>query len=269
MISSVCRVSSATLALLTVASACLAAETGYAPRRGALGGLIGGSWVLADADYSKERDAAGAFGGLDSRPRFAFAGNFRYVVNNRWRWQVSPGFLWAGYKHESPLPFSDPNFPADKTKEKVLTLVLPVSAQVQVTQRRGPWVYHLGAGPGVYRVWVENRRKVLKDPVSKRLHQGFYPGASAQLGAERFLTSLPSTAVEFSVAGHLVWTERAGRDRKLPSILSFGVPDDRNQFPSGFNSDLFAVEARVGANYYFDLSRFQKPRRPGVPPAGR
>ena len=61
---------------------------------------------------------------------------------------------------------NEANFPADVTKENMLTLVLPVSAQLQYTQKRGAWLYHLGAGPGLYRVWVENRRKVLKDPLN-------------------------------------------------------------------------------------------------------
>jgi len=240
MISRVGRVSSAMFALLAGASLCSAAEPAYGPRRGGIGGQIGGSQLVADADYSSARAASGEFGELDARPRFAFSANFRYVVNSWLRWQVSPGFFWAGYKHTSPLPFQDPNFPSDLTKEKLLTLVIPISAQVQVTRRRGDWLYHAGGGPGVYRVWVENRRKVLKDPTTKRLHQGFYPGASAQLGVERFLKTLPATAIEVSAAGHWAFADR---------------PD---QFPSGFNSALLGVELRVGGNYYFELTRFVK-----------
>jgi hypothetical protein len=249
MISRVCWVSGATLALLTVASACLGAESGYGPHRGSLGGLLGVSQTFADGDYSFARDARGNFGSRDARPRFAFSGNFRYVINPWLRWQVSPGFFWAGYDQKSPMPFIDPNYPNEQNKKSVLTLVMPISAQLQLTRAIGGWIYHAGGGPGVYRVWVENRRKVLKDPVSKKLHRGFYPGASVQLGAEHFLKSLPSTAIEVSAAGH--WT----------------FADRPEQFPSGFNSALLATELRVGANYYFDVSRFSKPKRPGAPAA--
>lgn len=231
MILRVGPVSGAVFALLTGFSLCWAAEPGYAPGRAAIGGLIGGSKLFADTDYSK-----------DAEPRFAFSGNFRYVVNSWLRWQVSPGFFWAGYDHKSPLPFQDPNDPDDKTKEYVLTLVLPVSAQIQATHWSGPWLCHAGVGPGVYRVWVENRRKVLKDPVTKRLHKGFYPGLSGQFGLERFFKAMPSTAIEFSAAGHWAFADRL------------------EQFPSGFNSAVLGVEFRVGANYYFDLKRSEKKR---------
>ena len=119
-----------------------------------LGGLVGGAQVFADADYSNRRTPSGEFGSRDTQPRFAFAANFRYAMTPWLRWQVSPGFLWVGYDQDSPLPFPDPNHPADTTKENVLTLILPVSAQLQWTPTRGPWHYHVGAGPGVYRVWV-------------------------------------------------------------------------------------------------------------------
>jgi hypothetical protein len=235
----VSAVSGALFALLAGSSACLAADPGYAPHRGAVGGLMGFSKVVADGDYSE-----------GAQPRMAFAANLRYVVNPWLRWQVSPGFLWAGYDHASPLPFEDPNYPGDTTKEEALSLMLPVSAQVQVTQKRGRWVYHVGAGPGVYRVWVENRRKVLKDPVTKRLHRGFYPGVSGQLGAERFLTSLPSTAVEASAAGHWAFADRP------------------EQFPSGFNSAILGIELRVGVNYYFNVGGPAKPKSgSALPPA--
>ena len=87
------RVRSAGIALcavLAVASPCLAAE-GMAPGRGAIGGQLGGSSFWADADYSE-----------GSRSRLAFSGHYRYVINSRLRWQVSPGFTWSGYSGTVP-----------------------------------------------------------------------------------------------------------------------------------------------------------------------
>ena len=246
----VSAVSGALLALLAASSACLAADPTYPPRRGAIGGLMGLGRVLADADYSNRRLPSGEFGSRDALTRMAFAANLRYVVSPWLRWQVSPGFLWAGYDHTSPMPFPDPNNPEDTSKEEVLTLMLPISAQVQLTQMRGRWLYHVGAGPGVYRVWVENRRKVLKDPFTKVKHSGFYPGVSGQLGAERFLTSLQSTAIEASAAGHWAFADRP------------------EQFPSGFNSAILGIEVRVGVNYYFNVGGAPKPKTgSATPPA--
>jgi len=234
-------------AILALASPCLAQDSteavadvesliGNIPGRGGIGGQFGTSYFRFDrlfgnawfTDYS-----AGA------RPRFTFSGHFRYVFTPWFRVQLSPGFTWAGYNSDEPAPFADPNFDSDPldprvlTKSEYLTLLVPVSLQAQYVVTRGRWLYYVGAGPGLYRVWVENDRKVLKDPDTKRLHRGIYLGGSAQFGVERFLSSLPSTSIELSLAGHLAIAERD------------------EQFTSGYNSNVMAVELRVGANYYF------------------
>lgn len=236
-------VSVALAALLTVASACLAAEPGYAPRKGGVGGGLGYSKFAADADYSD-----------DSRGRPSFSGAFRYVMSPRWRWQVSPGFTWSAYGVGSRAPFPDPQFPGDTSlagvpvKDHYLTLVVPVDAQIQLTQKRGWWLYHLGVGPGLYRVWVENNRKILQDPVSHDRHKGVYFGLTGELGAERFLRGLTTTSIEGVVGSHLVFAERD------------------SQFPSGFNSNVLPVDLRICVNYYFDLTRAKKTIEPGGSP---
>lgn len=236
-------VSVALAALLTVASVCLAAEPGYVPGKGGVGGGLGYSKLVQDADYSQ--DAAG---------RLAFSGAFRYVMSKRLRWQVSPGFEWSAYNVGTLAPFIDPAFPGDTTfagdpiKDHMLTLVAPVSVQLQLTQRRGWWLYHFGAGPGIYRVWIENHRKVLEDPVSKRRHRGPYLGATVELGAERFLRGLTTTSIEGVIAGHLIFAQRDA------------------QFPRGFNSNLLPFDVRLCVNYYFDMTRKKKTIEPGVPP---
>jgi hypothetical protein len=206
------------------------------PGRGGVGGQVGASSFVLDADYSS-----------GAQPRFAFAGNLRYVVNSWLRLQFSPGLTWSAYTNEEPLPFPDPNFPSDTAKDGILTLLAPASVQFQLLSHLGSWHYHVGAGPGLYRVWVQNHRKVLKDPVTNRLHRGLYLGGSGQVGVERFLKSLPSTSVEVSVVGHYVMAQRD------------------EQFPSGFNSSLGAAEVRIGANYYFDLQKAEK-KSTDVPP---
>ena len=225
-----CCVGIAWIVMLTAASVCLAADPpGNRPGRGS----IGGSMFPADADYSE-----------GASPRFWFSAHFRYVFTPSWRAQVTPGFTWAGYGDE-PLPFSDINFPADKNKSKVLTLVLPAEVQLQYTRLRGNWLYHLGGGGGLYRVWIENRRKVLKDPASLKLHRGVYPGVSAELGVAHFLKEHANIAIEAAVGGDWIFALR------------------EKQFPSGFDSFLLVSHVRVGTSYYFDLNR--PAQKPGLP----
>ena len=215
-------VSVAAGAMLAIAAACPADTNGYRPGKGGIGVQMGGSSIVSEADYS-----AGA------SPRFAFDMHWRYAVVPWLRWQISPGFTWGGYSDQGRAPFREKNFPADSTKANYLTLLLPISAQLQFTSNRGPWLYYAGAGPGIYRVWVENHRKVVEDPASHKLHRGVYPGATFQVGAERFLKALPSTSVEVSLDAHYVLARRDA------------------QFPSGWNSKLVNVGIRVGGNYYF------------------
>jgi hypothetical protein len=228
MIPRVRTASIALFAVLAVASPCLA-TVGMAPGRGAIGGQVGGSVFWGGEDYSE---------GAKTRP--ALSAHYRYVINNRFRWQVGPGFTWAGYSKAVPMPVHDIAKPLDYWKNTNLTLVLPVSFQLQAMFHTKKWHYHAGAGPGVYRVWVENRREQLKDPVTFNVHSGLYAGFTAEAGVERFLKSLPSTSVEASLASHWI---AAQRDAK---------------FPSGYNSSLRVTELRVGANYYFDMGRLGK-----------
>jgi hypothetical protein len=247
-------VSIALIALLTVASACFAADPPAAnlsaaalpeakfepggPGTSAIGGDLGLSYFIADADYVNSRDPNGQGRDMwkdrDAGMRFAFSAKFRYTWSRHWRWQVSPGFLWTGYKDTAPAPFRTENFPDDSLKGSWLTLVMPVSAQIQWMQRSKTWIYHEGLGPGVYRVWVEQNRKVVKDPQSRKLHSGFYPGATAEFGVERYLKSLSAVSLELTLATHFVFAQRD------------------EQFPLGFNSNVWTSELRFGANYSFN-----------------
>jgi hypothetical protein len=232
-------VSFAVTALLAIASACLAAEgePAYKPGQGGVGAQFGGSYFGVDrmlgsqwfGDYSR-----------GATPRLSFAGQFRYVQSRHWRWQVSPGFTWSAYRPGTTVPHSDLAPPANGVQDNVLVLLLPTTAQIQYVVKRGQWLYHAGAGPGVYRVWVENRREVYADPGTFRLHRGAYPGGSVEFGAERFLKAITTTSIEFVWVNHLVLAQRD------------------EQVPSGFNSNLMATELRIGLNYYFDPLRQKK-----------
>jgi hypothetical protein len=232
-------VSFALLALLATASACLAAEgePPYRPGQGGIGGQLGGSYFGVDRMFGAEWFADYSKG---AEPRFSFAGQFRYVRSEHWRWQVSPGFTWTAYKPGTTVPSTNLDSPDDGVPDNVLALLLPTTAQIQYVVKRGRWLYHAGAGPGVYRVWVENRRDVIKDPRTFRLHRGPYLGGSFEFGAERFLKAITTTSIEFTWVNHLVLAQRD------------------EQFPCGFNSNLMATELRIGLNYYFDPLRQKK-----------
>ena len=225
----------ALLAVLAVAPPCLAAA-GMGPGRGAIGGQLGGSLFWADGDYSE-----------GAKPRLAFSGHYRYVMNNRFRWQVGPGFTWSGYSGSVAMPVPDGHYPQDVAKRTNLTLLLPVTFQLQYLVHTKKWHYHVGAGPGVYRVWIENRRILLLDPVTFEKHRNLFAGVTGEVGAERFLRQLPSTSVEACVATHWVFADGNGK------------------FPTGYNSFLAATELRIGANYYFDMARLRQ-RSTRLPP---
>ena len=243
MITRVRLASVAVLLLLLGASVALAqqrdssaARSGALPGRGAVGAQLGGSWLVAEGDYSK-----------GAHPRFSFAGSFRYDLGSKWRWQVSPFYTWNAYKTGEPSPFTDPNFPTESTKDAYLTQIVGANAQLQRVGGSGRTRWHVGVGPAVYRVVIQNHRKTLKDPVSLRLHKGAYLGATVEYGIERFLRGLPNTSLEWTLAAHSAFANR----------------DD--QFPSGFNARVVAVELRFGGHYYFDFRKARKPdARPGA-----
>jgi hypothetical protein len=206
--------------------------TGSVPGRAGIGGLLGGSWFYAAGDY-----AEGAL------PRFDFAASLRYQINPRLRFQFSPGFTWSGYSKHADPPFINPAFPTETTKENYIVQLVPMSAQIQFTRRGRTWFQHLGIGPGLYRVLIQQNRKDLEDPATFRVHRGLYLGGTVEYGAERYFKGMANTSVELNVANHWVNAQR----------------DD--QFPSGWNDWLGAVAIRVGANYYFDLVKL-KPKEP-------
>jgi len=255
-------VSAVAVAVLTVAAVCFAQDAVLPPatpaadsvraatpatpavtpiyllKRGSFGGGLGWGTFFADGDYTKRREPDGSFGTADTRSRPSFGATFRYQVTPWLRWQIAPGYQWVGYQKDSPIPFVDLNRTDDLTKEKMLSQLLPVSFQLQYTRHRNSWLYHLGAGPGLYRVWVQNRRKVLADPVTFKRHVGWYPGVSGELGAARYLKSLPSVSLEGTLDAHWAFSTR------------------EEQFPSGFDAHVFAMGLRFGANYHFDPRRF-------------
>lgn len=203
---------------------------------GGVGGQVGYSGMYMGGDYSE--------GALN---RFSFSGNFRYVASAHWGWQVDPYFTWAAYDVGTPSPLHDIAHPTEPYKDHYLTILAGGNGQLLYMWRRGSWYYHLGAGPAVYRVLLENHRKVIKDPVTFARHRGTYLGASAELGGEHFFKNLSSTSLALTAG----WN------------TAFAKDDDK--FPSGFNDAPGVFDLRIGAIYYFDLGQGKKP---AAKPAG-
>jgi len=218
----------------------------YAPGKGGVGGAFGPSYFRVDRMLGKDWFGDYSAG---SQGRLAFVGQFRYIVSRRWRWQLSPGLAWSAYR-DARMPFRDPSFPRDSVKSSIIALVAPVTAEIQYTHPSGWWIYHAGVGPGLYRVWVENHRKVLKDAESFELHRRIVPGFVFELGAEKFIRVISDMSAEFSLANHLV------------------LAKDTDHFPLGFNTNVMDTELRVGVSYYFDLVRVRPGLGPGVAPPG-
>jgi hypothetical protein len=213
--------------------------TGSIPGRAGIGGWLGGSWIWAQDDYSE--------GAL---PRFNFVGSFRYQMKLSWRLQISPGFTWNAYTKHADPPYYDPAEPGDYTKQHYLTLLTPVTAQIQWTGNGKNWIPHVGVGPGVYRVQIEHDRNDLLDPVTFAVHRGAYLGATVEVGAEHYLKGMPNTSIELNLVNHFIAAKR----------------DD--QFPAGWNSGIANVAANVGINYYFDPG-FKKKEELPLPGLGK
>jgi len=229
------------LALLATASVSHAqtadsvATKGPIVGRGGIGGQIGTSYIVGGPDYSE-----------GSQPRFSFIGHFRYQASAQWGWQVSPYFTWNGYVSHANAPFVDLNYPNDGlSKEHYLTYIRGAAVQVQWFRGTGRTRWHLGAGPAVYQVVIENNRKVLEDPASHELHKGLHLGATAELGYEKFMKKLPNTSIEGTVA----WQAAYARDDV--------------KFTSGWNGNPMLAEVRLGVHYYYD---FRKPKPTSTKP---
>ena len=223
----------------STAAAKLIPTTGALPGRGGIGGQIGSSWIFAGGDYSK-----------GSQPRLTFVGHFRYQSSTHWGWQVSPYFTWNGYVSHENAPYEDLNFPGEGTsKEFYLTQLVGADTQIQWFNTGGRSRWHLGLGPSIYRVVIENQRKVLKDPISLELHSGTHMGGSVEYGYEKFMRQLPNTSIEVTAAWH----------------IAFAKSDFRWQ--AGWNDNPQAVEFRIGAHYYYDFRKAKpKSTKPGITP---
>lgn len=216
------------------------ANNPMATGRGSIGGQAGLLWLIAGGDFSK-----------GAQPRLSFSGHFRYMISPAWRWQVSPYFGWNAYRTGEPAPYPDLNHPADVDKDHMITEIAGGAAQLQRVSAHGRTRWHVGVGPAVYRIVVEDQRKVSADPLSLERHHTTHLGATAELGWERFMKALPNTSVEWTFAYQTAFAA------------------DKTKFPSGWNDSPGGVEFRLGAHYYYNFDRNKKPAVSTKPGLGR
>lgn len=217
----------ATASVSQAQSADSVATKGPLPGRGSIGGQVGGSYIVSGGEYAD-----------GTQPRFSFAGQFRYVISRSWGWQVSPYFTWNGYVSHADAPFVDDNFPSEGvSKQFYLTQLVGADAQLQWTSKPGRSRWHVGAGPSLYRVVLQNHRKVVKDPVTLERHSTTHLGATAEIGWERFLKKLPNTSIEVTAGWHMAFAK------------------DDTKWVSGWNDSPMFTELRLGGNYYYDFRR--------------
>ena len=123
-----------------------------------------------------------------SRPRFAFAAQFRYVARPWLRLQLGPEFTWASYLGDQADPVPRRPLPGcDQTKGQVPHQLRRHPARgAHYVMRRGSWLYHAAAAaPDLSRLGREQPRGAegsghVQAP-SRSLR-----GVSAHLGAEKF-----------------------------------------------------------------------------------
>ena len=147
-------------------------------------------------------------------------------------------------RRRSPTRTSRPT----RRRKATSAQLAPISFQLQYAWRKNRTLWHVGAGPGLYHVVVQNERKIVQDAVTFAPHRGTYLGGTVEIGYERFLKSLATTSVEITAENHFVLATR----------------DD--QFPSGWNSSIDAIALRIGMNYYFDVGVVDREARK-LPPS--
>ena len=200
------RISVAWLAILAIASLCLA-ETGFAQElqgKGSIGASGGLMLLTADDDLSR-----------DAQPRLLGHFDMKYVLNPQVAFHGTFGRGWNSYSGRSDT----------------LTVIEPVTFGVEYRHAFEQWpryLPHAGIGMGVYSVWVREGLQVTKDrQTGERLHTIDW-GMNVTAGLEYFITR--SVTVNYDFVWHKIFSENLN---DFPS--GFGNNDSYVQFVVGVN----------------------------------
>jgi hypothetical protein len=185
------------------------------------------------------------------RPRIIGKLHFQYVMSRDWRLSLRAGFGWLGYD-DTPAPFVlQAEQPAgDPTRTDQLVIFNPFSAVLAYTHKLSDsWQGFVGAGPGMYRVNIQNDHRTIFDPVTHARYRYFSPGASAEGGAEYFLAANRNVSLEGV------------------SSIHYLLRDNKDRFPSGYSGKHMFLDVSIGVNVYFRPSGTPAPP-PEVPSEG-
>ena len=197
----------------------------YAAGKGSLGGSLGVPTILATGELKRGQ-----------RPRIIGKGHFQYVMDNDWRLSFRGGFGWLGYSDKFNAPFLLQAAAAggDSTRGDQLVILNPFTAVLTYTRRMSKsWQAFVGAGPGAYRVNIQNDHRTLFDPVTHSRYRYGSLGASGEGGMEYFLPANRNVSLEG--VGTIHYLFKGNKDR----------------FPSGYSGKHMFLDLSLGVNVYF------------------
>lgn len=197
----------------------------YAPGKGSLGGSLGVPEILATGELKRGQ-----------RPRMIGKLHFQYVMANDWRLSLRGGFGWLGWSDKQPAPFvlqaEQPG--GDATRGDQLLIFNPFTAAITRTQKlSGSWQAFLGAGPGAYRINIQNDHRTIFDPVTHDRYKFGSFGLSGEGGAEYFLPANRNVSLEGVASIHYLFD------------------DHKDRYPSGYSGKHIFSDLSIGVNVYF------------------
>jgi len=205
------RIFVAWFAVLSIAAACLAGPSAAQDLDGkgsvgASGGLV---LITGDKDLSRK-----------AQPRLLGHFDLRYVMHPRLAVHGTFGRGWNSYSGRADT----------------LTIIEPITFGLEyrhVMDQRPRYLPHVGAGVGVYSMWVRKSLKVTRDPITLENRHTVDWGMNVTGGLEYFMTR--SVTVNYDFVWHKIFSA------------------DMKDFPSEFGGDDSFIQFVIGVNYYFSM----------------
>ena len=197
------------------------------PGKASLGGMVGVPLIMGDDDLKE-----------GASPRLIGEANFQYVFTPSWRLSASFGYGWSGYKDGTPTPYPvrDPDTgDSVNVRDDMLSKFVPIDVTLirSLKEQGKGWSPFVGAGVGMTRVEIVNKRIKIKDPATFDALASWSPNAHGLVGVEYVLPSNTNVSFDWSAR----WTQL--------------LKDDPESFPSGFTGKHSFLSLTFGVNVYF------------------
>ncbi len=195
--------------------------------KASLGASVGMPFLMGDAELKEGQS-----------PRLMGLANFQYVFTPSWRLSTTFGYGWVGYKDgtPSPYPLYDPDTGDSVTvRDDMLTKLVPVNATIirALTPQGKGWSPYVGAGAGLTRLEIVNKRLKVKDPATFDPQATWSPNVHALAGVEYVLPSNTNITFDWNAR----WTQL--------------MKSNDESFPSGFTGKHSYLNIAFGVNVYF------------------